>query len=321
MSSQETEKDRLTSREKERVLKKKVLESEAFDKWYEARRAIQPTPSNPYQAYMIDRNLRAKPYTEESWGDYVNRSDLEGVDNPQGVSMGRAPIQRTHRSPTFVPASKVRPQHEHEPLFQEAVSMREDFKKTYGINDVDIVVEKRGTGNGLAYGRPMRPQDKGVVLIPEELYDEVVKDPKKYKTSQFRVGITHELGHASHLGQSYPVFGEKWITDPDRSTIPHSPELKAIFETTKDSPTKKIREERMAHAVTRDFYGKKGWKLKGSAKLMDDFALGTYESKTPKSMQKFDTQTLQPKSPRFVFNRGTGLIETAKKAKKLGLRI
>lgn len=321
MSSQGLERDKLTKREKERVLKKTALESEAFDKWYEARRHIQPTPSNPYQAFMIDRSLRAKPYDEPSWEDYVNRSDLEPVDNPQGVPIEGEPIHRKHRRETFVPATKIRPVHEHEPLFQEVVSMREDFKKTYGINDVDIIVEKRGVSHGLAYGRPMRPQDKGVILIPEGMYDAVTKEPKRYRKSQFRVGIGHELSHATHLGQTPPSYGERWITEPERTTVPHTPELREIFKTTEGAPTKKIREERMAHAITRDYYQKKGWKLKGSAKLLDDFAIGTYENRTPKSMRKFDTETLKPMSPKFVWDPSSGLIETTKKAKKLGLSI
>lgn len=309
---------KLTARQKELANRKAILESEEYDKWYEARRHIQPSPTNPYQAFMIDRSLRAKPYDESSWEDYVNRSDFEPIDNPQGVPIDYPedgkPIHRKHRNPTFVPASKIRPQHENEPLFQELKGIKEDFNKTYGTDDVELIIEKRSGGS--AYSRPQRPGEKGKVFVPDYLYEEIKRDPKAYKKKQFVVANVHEFSHGAHLGRGVGQYINPFDDNPGTDIVPHTEELKQIYKKTEGAPTRKIRRERMAHAVTKDYYEKKGWKLKGSAKLLDDWALGTYEGTTPKSMQRYDPQTMQPKTPKFVFDPSKQLILSAKKVRR-----
>ena len=59
-----------SAEEKERQRRHQILESQQFHQWWENRRTMQPTPSNPYQAFMIDRSLKAKNYDEKSWSDY-----------------------------------------------------------------------------------------------------------------------------------------------------------------------------------------------------------------------------------------------------------
>jgi hypothetical protein len=80
-------------REKERLKRERILNSQAFKTWWEARQEVDPTPADPYRAYMIDKSLNAviEPIV---WDRQPNRRDRSGVDSPrEGI-------------PTYAPAKK-----------------------------------------------------------------------------------------------------------------------------------------------------------------------------------------------------------------------
>jgi len=91
--------------------KKRVLKSRAFQTWWEARQDVEPVPSNPYRAYMIDLSLNAIVDRRDTWEKLPNRRDEPDVDLPE---------RSGHGVPTYAPSRKPRRRRE-APYKSEAV--------------------------------------------------------------------------------------------------------------------------------------------------------------------------------------------------------
>lgn len=74
-----------------------VLKSRAFNDWWEARQEVEPIPSDPYRAYMIDLSLHAKVDNPAIWEKQPNRRDQPDVDLPFGGTPKYAPSRKPRR--------------------------------------------------------------------------------------------------------------------------------------------------------------------------------------------------------------------------------
>lgn len=228
--------------------------------------------------------------------DYVNRSDLEPIDNvhrgEESMPDEGPVIHRRHRQQTFIPSTRRRLEsHVGEPLYQDVQALKEDFINTYHLTDVDIIVEKRSRS---AYSPPLVGLKKPQLLIPEHHYQAVKKEGhKKYIKKQWDVINSHELGH--HAQYAYGNYQ------------PQGKDLEEMFKSTEGQPTRTIREEKFAWTVARDYYAKKGKKWKGSTAMAERWAFGTYTDFTPEIM----------KGPgaKVVMDRSKQLLVSAKRAK------
>lgn len=109
--------------------KRRVLRSKAFSDWWEVRQDEEPTPSNPYQAYMIDLSLHAIVDRRDVWEKLPNRRDLPEIDLPySGV-------------PTYAPARKP-------PRRREAPYKSPELPKTGIERDIILSSEAMATSHG-----------------------------------------------------------------------------------------------------------------------------------------------------------------------------
>lgn len=271
--------------EKDAKRRSQILASDDFDKWYEARKEIQPFPSDPYRAFMIDRSLKAKSYDEDSWKDYVNRSDLHPVDSYRPEPDGPArpdmepPVRRKHRTPDFIPSSKRRPEHDGEPLMESVKAHKKDFMTKWGLEDnIDIYVE-HNPREGSAMAKPIAGR-RPVLIIPEKFYQAVKKEGhKKTVMAQFETAHDHEFGHATqHQGEK-----DDWAIRAGTS-VPKTPELTGIWGSVQHRETQKLRSEDYAWMVGKKYRESKGVKWKGARALAHRYYFGTYEGTRPSVM-------------------------------------
>jgi len=273
-----------------------TLNSDEFATWWKYRRQMQPTPSEPYRAYMIDRSLHATHHPKDEWKGYVNRTDLPPVDNARGY---RPPSrkQRRQRRAGHVPASTKRKDYSKDVFYQDIVKYKDAFENKYNLPASKLVIEKRA---GSAYQHPGRIiKSPGEVLIPARMYEAVKKSGKKSDFQQFFASMGHELGHHSQLayggGITAVPSGEKG--------------LGAIWERSSKSRTAKTnlqKAEKFAHEVNKDFvktkpkHFKKG-KYGRMARLREITAYGSYRKFTPKAVKG-------PNAP-FYWDLGTNLVK------------
>jgi len=90
--------------------RKKVLESRAFEIWWNQRRLVYPTPRDAYQAYMTDLGKEARLHGERKWKREPNRFDVEPVDYPIAPAAPRPRIPpRLREALPAPPARKPSP--------------------------------------------------------------------------------------------------------------------------------------------------------------------------------------------------------------------
>lgn len=285
-----SEQEKVSVRDQARIRRKNVMDSPEFHKWWENRREIQPTPSDPYRAFMIDRSLHARHYDEVSWQDYVNRSDYPPVDNRAGYTDTGEPIHRRHRRPSFVPKTKQRKDYSKQKYHKSMQGFKEDFVQTYNLPDVDIVVERRG---GMAYMRPNPVTgQRGKLLVDEKYYEATRKSKKKSEKQQFFASVGHELGHHGQYAYGYSA-----------DTKPRNEGLGKIYEASQQK-TQTLTSEKFAWNVAKDYVEKKTPKRlpkwRGMAKVREKWAFGTYEGTEPPSMRG--------PNPKFVYQGSTNLL-------------
>ena len=245
-----TEED-ITAWEKRRA----IMESEAFQIWLSERWNIPPMPKDPYQAYMIDKSLKAKLKTRPEWAQRTNRADFQPIDFPPITK--EPPPDITEPAPRTVQAEKSKEllrsrmkvvagkMDVSEPRLRFTTSYkgraRSFYRSGYAIN--------RRTGQLVQIGEP-----EIVIGIPRsgKIY------PENYAT------LTHEMGHHKTVVNLKREGGEKAV-------LYHYRQIRR-------SDAAKIKSEREAWKQA-DPYLKEH---RPAQKWLKKYAFGTYLGTTPK---------------------------------------
>jgi len=128
--------------------KKQILESSAFQTWWNWRRKISPVPKDPFKAYMIDLGIPARLYEPDPWSKRVNRADWIAVDYPRMAT-------RTERYPSEVRTASTQLEQLHKKRVETIMEAAREFTQHYSVPmpQIKILHEK---GYFESYHDPLR---------------------------------------------------------------------------------------------------------------------------------------------------------------------
>ena len=183
--------------------KKKVLRSKAFNDWWEVRQEVDPVPSDPYRAFMIDRSLHARVDNPKIWEKYPNRRDEPDVDLPFSGAPTYAPSRKPRRR---TPRKEKSPAIPKKGLGKEAFDLTAAMAKEHGLPAPAIREHKRsGPLIGAAkvgVARLEGPRDKKTGKRTSVIYDIGHSGELRLGTKGSRATVlataAHEEGHVIH---------------------------------------------------------------------------------------------------------------------------
>ena len=248
-----------------------ILQSEAFQEWYEARMSYYPTPRDPYRAFMIDLSLYARVHHKQVWQHRTNRMDYPPIDLPKGVPSKKRRLPPRKHIKRFKRVPKPAKPLVETPFEKELRKELGIFTEGYHLPDVRLRFEPRQTG---AFYRPSLPfsSEKTIIVIPRS----VTKGKKKIKGAGEQPFSTqlHEGGHHAHAsyGGFYDVKGLRSKELSPLITTPYK-----LGGTTKQ----RVPKERIAWAIAKKHAKKRpaGWTPRMA--WHKRFAYGTYLGITP----------------------------------------
>lgn len=176
-----TEED-LTAWEKRRA----VMESEEFQTWLAERWHTDPMPKDPYQAYMIDKSLKAKLKHKEEWAQRVNVADYHPIDYP--------PITKEPPPDIAVPPPKTREAEKTKKLLR---ARSKYLAKEMDVPEPTLRFTQSRTGRARSYYRSgfgvnRRTGELAKIADPEIVIG-ISRDGKI--TPENYAVLAHEMGH------------------------------------------------------------------------------------------------------------------------------
>lgn len=179
-----------------------VTNSRAFRTWLAARNETEPTPSDPYRAYMIDLSLDAKISEKRPWKKEPNRLDLIDVDFPYSNAPNwrnrpaRKPKQRHREAPEKSPTLPK------DAASRELTLAAEQMAIHYG-QPAPTVRVSRGKGALSSYARTGvgALQGGNLIRVGGGMIDIGVKGSKL--SPQAKAAAFHEVGHVVHAQKSF----------------------------------------------------------------------------------------------------------------------
>jgi len=190
-----------------------ITSSPAYKQWVHARRAVEPFPSDPYRAFMIDLALFARIQPHARWKTAANRLDEISIDYPRPWGQraptrprlpGRKEEKRTQRrpQPEYIPPAPILT-----PLQKRIQQRVTSIAEAYHVPEPRII---------WGYGSPMRsyyqggftyrrldnrPVQEGEPFIMMGLPRR--KAERKGVIAQTLAVASHETGHHIHARTSY----------------------------------------------------------------------------------------------------------------------
>lgn len=180
---------KLTKRQQIAIAKRRaVMASKAYREWWEWRQTIQPTPTEPYRAYMIDLSLEARLFPKGLWKHRTNRADYPAIDLPLGMPAPkrRVPPRKHFRRYKPVPAPAIRLERT---AFQKELEQElRAFEEAYHLPPTKLIFEKYRRGG--AYSPELR-----TIYMPTTSTEKKVP----LASEQPLVIMLHEAGHHAHF--------------------------------------------------------------------------------------------------------------------------
>lgn len=196
-----------------------VMNSPEFRDWWGQRRHVDPVPSSPYQAYMIDLSLSAKLEDRSKWERGPNRNDQLKIDFPFAGAPNYGRPRRPYQ-PDNAPAHKPRdrteqpersPELPREGLSRELQLAADAMAVRYGIPAPQVEIKSGGANRSYArvgvggWGDKLIRAGGGVVTI---FAHEAGKKGRKAKPIELGT-LYHEVGHVVHAQASVLPEGER----------------------------------------------------------------------------------------------------------------
>lgn len=234
--------------------RREIMESEAFQIWLNERYNTQPMPSNPYQAYMIDKSLKAKLKDKPEWAARTNVADWHPVDYPP-VTKKPAP-DITQPAPKTLRAQETKKK------------LRDHHKflaKKMGVSEPGLRFTTSQTGRARSFYRSGYAISRATGQIHKVAEPEIVLGiPKsgELHTEQFSV-LAHEMGHHKTVKDKEKVGGQDAV-------LTHYSEIQR-------SSAAKVENEREAWREADPYMSKE----RPVQKWIKKYALGSYLGTTP----------------------------------------
>jgi hypothetical protein len=177
---------KLSEEELERKKKEIVIASAQFREWWEARSSVDPQPSDPYRAFMIDKSLFAKPpRTRVEWEQQPNRRDII-ADYPQYA--GRKAELERYGPKEKVPVRKIR----------AVESVGASMSERAGMKKPSLIPLKQGYLVSRAYVGKIRA---GGELLETGSHKRA-EIGMKGASEMVRSTAAHEYGHIAHANMT-----------------------------------------------------------------------------------------------------------------------